>query len=103
MQRSPDSRNEMQTAVVWPDFAFIRAGQNHLVKHSEREKKRKVNKRIGGNRQAWKLASPRGQWKTGLSGGSGDKVICRSPTALAVKGLMIVCLFVVVLRHSNSI
>ena len=30
-----------QTAVVWSCFPFIRSGQNHLARHSEREKKTK--------------------------------------------------------------
>ena len=29
----------MQTAVVWLCFLFIRSGQNHLARHSERGKK----------------------------------------------------------------
>ena len=29
----------MQTAVVWPCLPFIRSGQNHLARHSERGKK----------------------------------------------------------------
>ena len=30
---------ETQTAVVWSCFPFIRSGQNHLARHSERGKK----------------------------------------------------------------
>ena len=32
-------RKETQTAVVWSCFPFIRSGQNHLARHSGREKK----------------------------------------------------------------
>ena len=35
----PDHRKETQTAVVWTCLLFIRSGQNHLVRHSERGKK----------------------------------------------------------------
>ena len=38
-RRPPDDRTETQTAVVWPCLPFIRSGQNHLVRHSERGKK----------------------------------------------------------------
>ena len=34
--RRPDDRKERQTAVVWSYFPFIRSGQNHLARHSER-------------------------------------------------------------------
>ena len=37
--RRPDDRKETQTAVVWSCFPFIRSGQNHLARHSERGKK----------------------------------------------------------------
>ena len=38
-RRPPDHRTETQTAVVWSCFPFIRSDQNHLARHSEREKK----------------------------------------------------------------
>ena len=38
-RRPPDHRKETQTAVVWSCFPFIRSGQNHLSRHSERWKK----------------------------------------------------------------
>ena len=38
-RRPPDNRKEMQTAMVWSCFPFIRSGQNHLARHSERGKK----------------------------------------------------------------
>ena len=38
-RRPPDDRKETQTAVVWSCFPFIRSGQNHLARHSERGKK----------------------------------------------------------------
>ena len=42
-QRSADCK-EMQTAVVWSCFRFIRSGQNHLARHSERGKKTRWTK-----------------------------------------------------------
>ena len=38
-QRPPDQRTETQTAVAWTCLPFIRSGQNHLARHSERGKK----------------------------------------------------------------
>ena len=37
--RSYDDRKETQTAVVWSCLPFIRSGQNHLARHSERERR----------------------------------------------------------------
>ena len=37
-----------QTAVVWSCFPFIRSGQNHLARHSERGKKiRRTKEEVG--------------------------------------------------------
>ena len=38
-RRQPDDRKETQTAGVWTCLLFIRSGQNHLARHSERGKK----------------------------------------------------------------
>ena len=38
-RRPPDHRKETQTAVVWSCLPFIRSGQNHLARYSERGKK----------------------------------------------------------------
>ena len=38
-RRPPDDRKETQTAVVWSCFPFIRSGQNHLARQSEKGKK----------------------------------------------------------------
>ena len=35
-RRPPDHWKETQTAVVWSCLPFIRSGQNHLARHSER-------------------------------------------------------------------
>ena len=42
----------MQTAVVWLCLPFIRSGQNHLARHSEREKKtRQTEEEVGRQHQ----------------------------------------------------
>ena len=35
-RRPPDYRKETQTAVVWSCLPFIRSGENHIARHSER-------------------------------------------------------------------
>ena len=43
---------ETQTAVVWSCFPFIRSGQNHLARHSERGKKtRQTEEEMGRHHQ----------------------------------------------------
>ena len=74
-RRPPDHRKETQTAVVWSCLPFIRFGQNHLTRHSDRgEKTRQTEEEVGrlhqGMRQAWSSPSPRGQWKTETNGGN---------------------------------
>ena len=61
--------------MVWSCLPFIRSGQNHLARHSERRKKtRRTEERGGkttsGNGQAWSSPSPKGQWRTGKNGGN---------------------------------
>ena len=46
----------MQTAVVWSCLPFIRSGQNHLARHSERGKKTRQTrqrKRWEDNTREW--------------------------------------------------
>ena len=51
-QRPPDDRKETQTAEVWSCFPFIRSGQNHLARQSERGKKtRQIEKEMGRQHQ----------------------------------------------------
>ena len=48
----PDHRKETQTAVVWSCLPFIRSGQNHFARHSERGKKtRQTEKEVGRQHQ----------------------------------------------------
>ena len=88
-RRPPDHRKETQTAVAWSCFPFIRSGQNHLARHSERRRRR------GGQRKRWEDNIR--EW-TGLEFGKSQravenrekwrkrcKVICGAPTTLTVK------------------
>ena len=47
-RRPPDDHKETQTAVAWSCLLFIRSGQNHLARHSERGKKtRQTEEEVG--------------------------------------------------------
>ena len=50
--KTPDHCKETQTAVVWSCFPFIRSGQNHVARHSERGKKtRQTEEEVGRQHQ----------------------------------------------------
>ena len=83
----------MQTAVVWSCFPFIRSGQNHLVRHSEREKKKRWTKEeVGRQHQRMDRPGvrqvPEGSGEQGKMEKTGCKIVCGAPTTFAVKGLM---------------
>ena len=93
IQRPPDDRKEMQTAVVWSCLPFIRSGQNHLARHCERGKKtRQTKEEVGRQHQAMDRPGvrqvPEGSREQGKMEKTGGKIICGAPTTLAVKGLM---------------
>ncbi len=92
-RRPPDDRKETQTAVVWPCLPFIRSGQNHLARHSERGKKtRQTEEEVGRQHQRTDRPGvrqvPEGSEEQGKIEKTGCKIICGAPTTLAVKGLM---------------
>ena len=92
-RRPPHDRKEMQTAVVWSCLPFIRSGQNHLARHSEREKKtgqtdEEVGRQHQGIDRSWVCQVPAGSGEQGKMEKTGSKIICGAPTTLAVKGLM---------------
>ena len=79
--RPPDHRKETQTAVVWSCLLFIRSGQNHLARHSERGKKtRQTEEEVGRQHQG--MDRPRVQQVQESSGEQGKmektgyKIIC---------------------------
>ena len=69
--RSPYDHKKTQTAVVWSCLPFIRSGQNHLARHSERGKKtRRTKEEVGRQHQEMDWSGVRqvqfkGQWRTG--------------------------------------
>ena len=86
-------RKETQNAVVRSCFLFIRSGQNHLARHSERGKKtRQTEEEVGRQHQGMDRPGvrkvPEGSAKLGKMEKTGCKIICGAPTTLAIKGLM---------------
>ena len=88
-RRPPDHRKETQTAVVWSCLPFIRSGQNHLARHSERGKQTsRQRKRWEDNIREWTglefgksqgAVENREKWRKLVA------IICGAPTTLAVK------------------
>ena len=75
--------------MVWSCLPFIRSGQNHFARHSERRKKKK---RWDDNIREWTGLDvrqvPEGSGEPGKMEETGCEVICDTPTTLAVKGLV---------------
>ena len=72
-RRPPDDYKETQTAVVLSCLPFIKSGQNHLARHSERGRKtRQTEEKVGrphqemdspGVRQVPKGSENTGKWR----------------------------------------
>ena len=93
VRRPPDDRKETQSAVVWSCLPFIRSGQNHLARHSERVKKtRQTEEEVGRQHQGMDRFGvrqvPEGSGEQGKMEKSGCRIICGAPTTHVVKGLM---------------
>ena len=73
--------------MVWSCFPFIRSGQNHLARHSEKGKKTRQTEEY--NIREWtglefgksqRAVENREKWRKTVC-----KIICGAPTTLAVK------------------
>ena len=90
-RRPPDHRKETPTAVVWSCLPFIRSGQNHLARHSERVKKtRQTDKEVGRQHQGMDRSGvrqvPEASGEKGKMEKTGCEIICGAPRTLAFKG-----------------
>ena len=86
-QRPPDHHKEMQTAVVWSCLLFIRSGQNHLARHSERGKKtRQTKKKRGGKTTSGPGVHqvPEGNGEQRKMEETGCEIICGTPMTVIV-------------------
>ena len=107
-RRPTDHRKETQTAVVWLCLPFMRSGQNHLARHSERGKKtRQTEEEVGRQHQGMDRPGVRqvreGSGDQGKMAETGCKIVCGAPTTLAVKGLMMIMILVKLLSHYQYI
>ena len=90
-QRPPDDRKETQTAVVWTCVLFIRSGQNHIARHSERGRKtRRTEEEVGKQHQGMDKPGvcqvPEGIGEQSKMEETGCEIIFGAPMTLAVKG-----------------
>ena len=90
-RRPLDDSKETQTAMVWSCLQFIRPGQNHLAKYSERGKKtRQTEEEVGRQHQGMDRPGvrqvPEGSGEQGKMGETVCEIIRGAPTTLAVKG-----------------
>ena len=97
--RRSDDRKEIQTAVVWSCFLFIRSGQNDFARHNERGKKtRWTKKEVGRQHQGMDRPGvrqvPEGSGEQGKMEKTGWKIVCGAPATLAVKVLMMIMMTV---------
>ena len=81
----------MQTAVVWSCLLFIKSGQNHRARHSERRKKtRQTEEEVGRQHQGMDRPGvrqvPEDSGEQGKMEETGCEIICGAPTTLVVKG-----------------
>ena len=77
--------------LQWYGHVFRSSGQAKTMKGGRRQDKAdrgRGGKTTLGNGQAWSPPSPREQWRTGKNGGNGCEIVCGAPTALALKGQM---------------
>ena len=89
-RRPPDHCKETHTAVIWSCLLFIRSGQNHLARRSERCKKtRRTKEEVGRQHQGMDRLGvrqvPEGSGEQGKMEKTGCKIICGAPTTLVVK------------------
>ena len=92
-RRPFDHCKETQTAVVWSCLLFIRSGQSHLARYSERGKKRRqTEEEVGRQYQGMDRPGvgqvPEGSGEQGRMEETGCKIICGVPTILTIKGEM---------------
>ena len=85
--------------MVWSCLPFIRSGQNHLARHSERGKKtRQTEEEVGRQHQGmdrpeiWRV--PEGSREQEKMENTGGKIICGAPTTLVVKELMMIMMMI---------
>ena len=87
-----------KSALVWSCLPSIRSGQNHLARHSERGKKTsRTKEEVGRQHQGMDRPGvrqvPEGSGEQGKMEKTGCKIIFGAPPTLAVKGLMMMMMW----------
>ena len=87
----PNHCKEKQTAVIWSGLPFIRSGQNHLARHSERGKKiRQTEEKVWRQHQGMDKPGirqvPEGIGERGKMEENDFEIMCGATTTLTVKG-----------------
>ena len=78
-RRPPDHRKETKTAVVWSCLQFIRSGQNHLARHSEKGKKTwQTEEEVGRQHQGMDRPEVRKSQRTVENRGKWRKMVVKS-------------------------
>ena len=76
--------------MVWSCLPFIRSGQKHLARHSERVKKTRQTEEEVGRHQGMDRPGvrqvPEGSGEQEKMEKTGCEIICGAPMTLAVKG-----------------
>ena len=81
--KTSDDREETQTAVVRSCFPFIRSGQNHLARHSERGKKTRWTKEeVERQYQGMDRQVPEGSGEQENMVETSCEIICGAPMTL---------------------
>ena len=85
--------------MVWTGLLFIKSGQNHLAKHSERGKKLwQTEEEVGRQHQGMDRPGickvPEGSGEQGKMEETGCEIIFGAKTTLAVKGQMMMMIIV---------
>ena len=74
--------------MVWSFLPFIRSGQNHLARHSERGT-RQTEEEVGRHQEMDRPGGrqvPEGSGEQGKIEKTGCEIICGDPATVAVKG-----------------
>ena len=86
---------------------FVRSGQNHLARHSEREKetsrtKEEVGRQHQGVDRPGVRLVPEGNVEQGKNEETGCKIICGAQATLAVKGLMMMMMMMMMMHRQTN-
>ena len=88
--------------LKWYGPVYVRPGQNHLARHSEREKKaRQTEVEVGRQHQGMDKPGvcqvSEGREEQGKMEETGCEIICGTPTTLVLKGLIVMMMMMMIM------